>query len=1168
MLSTIFTVTIVSLMIKHKAAAVSDNNTIFGSTRGCNSVCQKECIDVINKYRINHQAKKVAFSQFLADKAQKWADGGRFGYDMKSRGKFGQLIEWDVKGELNNFTAVIKHWHDKERDFDFTSGRSRTGKTLHDFTQIVWKKAHKAGCGQSEIFGSKYYVVWMDSDGIVRPNERRRTPNIGSPQKDDLHWYETGLKRKPKTILRSKFKEGPSSTRAVVAPDGSTVSIAGKVQYNQSKPISIPQMKELQDGQRALKSNPLLRHYLYPDSLNNVILDENMDTASYHVVAGTEDKAKWQKGAESLIQLDKNSSEPSTEPKTRENAGVVTFPSDYEDARKQAAKFQSLVIQDDDILRKKAEGENKESATSEGNGGEEIGEADEDKQADDIQSMMKQEDDMIQHETDDTYDESTGSNASKIASDEEYGKYVTDSLSASPKMAQRQATSYYISGVALNNDPISSFTGVDSNSSSDSSSVTYNIVLSDDADKQEIHNGMITKGTNESNSSKSPSVATKSTGFSVAEVKTNVSSNKEGKNLEPLSKSKVVSLQTSAKTSSKPQNGGPSKQESTPVSSNSSYRGRLTGSDNAMTSTNSSAVEGVKSVSSVHQVSSPAVITLPDSTSRPIKLVFHTKDMNNVDVTSKVYQLTTMHNDVGKTLNDNGCHDDTLQCKLWEKNGHCTGIAYTGFMKRHCKATCGYCGLPSIIKETAELTKTNSLSQDGQDEPCEDTPSYEFSCLRWQAQGYCEKRETEMKSFCRKTCDFCVPRKETSSLPHTSGSFLESGVHLLSDDPKSNTRQPSTILRQPSTSPAIPRIEQSQRKPLTTFGTSTFRNAKGGIVGLVSNEGSNFKEDGNIKQLSKQQSIFLPGERARTQNQLNPQTLRFSQGKSNKMPIKFKLLRGVNRRLKDLSLSKNGLGQKFTAQGDDELIEKGLKALQNRVQAPLEISAVAKSKSGCGHRLCKEKVKTQHAKARAIIRNHGGSGLYVENNPRNSAVATKGCDVRCQQECLAAHNRYRLNHGAPPLILDQTLASQAQQWADKKVFKHSPWAGGQGGETIALGSLYPSFTAAVKAWHDEEKDYNWSTGTGEGGMKVNHFTQVVWKRAHFLGCGKTRVSGEPYYIAQMDIPGVIAGVPGYDKSNVGRPKEPDLGWFMDSSPYWKEMQTKDSIPKNIEHRIL
>jgi len=89
-----------------------------------------------------------------------------------------------------------------------------------------------------------------------------------------------------------------------------------------------------------------------------------------------------------------------------------------------------------------------------------------------------------------------------------------------------------------------------------------------------------------------------------------------------------------------------------------------------------------------------------------------------------------------------------------------------------------------------------------------------------------------------------------------------------------------------------------------------------------------------------------------------------------------------------------------------------------------------------------------------------------------------------------------VNHGASPLVLDQKLANQAQQWADKKVFKHSPWAGGQGGETIALGSLYPSFTAAVKAWHDEENDYDWSTGEGLGGMKVNHFTQVCKRTLH------------------------------------------------------------------------
>ena len=150
---------------------------------GCDSGCQRECIEVINKYRLNHHAKEVKFSQYLADKAQQWADGGRFGYDMKSRGKFGQLIEWDVKGDLSNFTTVIKHWHDKEKDFDFNLGRSTTGKTLHDFTQIVWKRAREAGCGQSEIIGSKYYVVWMDSDGIVGPNVEMNAQNIGSPEK-------------------------------------------------------------------------------------------------------------------------------------------------------------------------------------------------------------------------------------------------------------------------------------------------------------------------------------------------------------------------------------------------------------------------------------------------------------------------------------------------------------------------------------------------------------------------------------------------------------------------------------------------------------------------------------------------------------------------------------------------------------------------------------------------------------------------------------------------------------------------------------------------------------------------------------------------------------------------------------------------------------------------
>lgn len=150
---------------------------------GCDKACQRECIKVLNEYRANHDAPKLEFSQDLAERAQKWAEGGKFGYDMDARGKYGQLIEWDVKDELPTFMSVIKHWHDKEKDFDFIAGKSKNGNTLHDFTQVVWKKAHKAGCGRGKLYGSRYYVVWMDADGVISPNGTDGSENVGPPKR-------------------------------------------------------------------------------------------------------------------------------------------------------------------------------------------------------------------------------------------------------------------------------------------------------------------------------------------------------------------------------------------------------------------------------------------------------------------------------------------------------------------------------------------------------------------------------------------------------------------------------------------------------------------------------------------------------------------------------------------------------------------------------------------------------------------------------------------------------------------------------------------------------------------------------------------------------------------------------------------------------------------------
>ena len=72
-----------------------------------------------------------------------------------------------------------------------------------------------------------------------------------------------------------------------------------------------------------------------------------------------------------------------------------------------------------------------------------------------------------------------------------------------------------------------------------------------------------------------------------------------------------------------------------------------------------------------------------------------------------------------------------------------------------------------------------------------------------------------------------------------------------------------------------------------------------------------------------------------------------------------------------LSLDKKAASQTFVSVDEDKVIREGLKALQKKLQAPLEISAVAKSNPGCRERLCKEKVKTQQAKTRETIGNSG-----------------------------------------------------------------------------------------------------------------------------------------------------------------------------------------------------
>lgn len=159
------------------------------------------------------------------------------------------------------------------------------------------------------------------------------------------------------------------------------------------------------------------------------------------------------------------------------------------------------------------------------------------------------------------------------------------------------------------------------------------------------------------------------------------------------------------------------------------------------------------------------------------------------------------------------------------------------------------------------------------------------------------------------------------------------------------------------------------------------------------------------------------------------------------------------------------------------------------------------------------------------------------------------CDMDCQDECLVFHNKYRMNHNVSLLTYDRQLAVQAQHWADHGKLDTSIWGkSGEGGECWAWGNIFPSWKAVVKTWHDQERNFDWENFKAKDDHKVGCFQQVVWAGATKLGCGVGEVDGLPFYVAQMDVAGVVDhSMLNHGHSNIKKPILPDLHWFSTSN---------------------
>ncbi|MEM9487947.1 MAG: CAP domain-containing protein [Myxococcota bacterium] len=105
---------------------------------------------------------------------------------------------------------------------------------------------------------------------------------------------------------------------------------------------------------------------------------------------------------------------------------------------------------------------------------------------------------------------------------------------------------------------------------------------------------------------------------------------------------------------------------------------------------------------------------------------------------------------------------------------------------------------------------------------------------------------------------------------------------------------------------------------------------------------------------------------------------------------------------------------------------------------------------------------------------------------------------------LAAHNRYRADHCAPPLTWSDEVAASAQRWAEtlrdnQCAFDHDPNT--RLGENMSFFSPAGSADAeqVVAGWYNEIAQYSFDNPGFR--FETGHFTQVVWVASQELGCG-------------------------------------------------------------------
>ena len=142
------------------------------------------------------------------------------------------------------------------------------------------------------------------------------------------------------------------------------------------------------------------------------------------------------------------------------------------------------------------------------------------------------------------------------------------------------------------------------------------------------------------------------------------------------------------------------------------------------------------------------------------------------------------------------------------------------------------------------------------------------------------------------------------------------------------------------------------------------------------------------------------------------------------------------------------------------------------------------------------------------------------------------------QEILDAHNQYRAEVNVPPLTWSESLATDAQAWADRLAaagggLRHSSNRERVGqGENLWAGTAGAySYSQMVQGWGDEKQYFRAGSfpevSSTSNWADVGHYTQIIWKNTTAIGCAVATGGGMDLLVCRYSPSGNFIGQPVY-----------------------------------------